>query len=643
MKINKKSVYRLFAALVSVLMLTLLAAPLAFAADPDKPTITIKNAEGLPGMVEGQFSAFQLFKGTAHSEGDAGDNDWGATSWNNYTLADIEWGENLAMDDDVPKLLTALKALDSGWVMDGGESNVFADVTDAESFARVLVDKSNYFLQSFSSFVMTENEDPATKGDAPYLYLTGKPVTSTAYDNGTKDVSVDDYSKITVGSAGYYLIAETDNTEKVKSEYILAVLGNQTINIKADLPDVDKNIVTGDVDKPLVKGDTVGVTDVVTFRLSGTLPKNFMDYLTYEYIFNDTLSEGLTYANRVEVVVTIGADKYLIPPVTDAATATGYFFANTGKDVADSAKPGYGAYHKLTFKFADLMQLTGKKWEGTDWATDETPIPWNTEEASFDSDNVEITVTYTAKVNNKAVIGSAGNPNDVTLTYSNDPNSDSSGITTERKVKVYSFVLDLKKVGNDKDHLNGLSGAKFVLSKEVLQEGGSTKILYATFEDDKSTTEDTTDLILSGWVEDLSKATEFESSAPDGKFPKLNGLDEGTYTLTETKTPDGYNTIDPVEFTITATLTAPSEDQPLDLTGLKASLKEGDNRNDVAFDPSSVPEGKVGATLVNVKAPFLPFTGGIGTVIFYTVGGLMIAGAAIFLVMMTVRSGKKSH
>ena len=82
----------------------------------------------------------------------------------------------------------------------------------------------------------------------------------------------------------------------------------------------------------------------------------------------------------------------------------------------------------------------------------------------------------------------------------------------------------------------------------------------------------------------------------------VRGLDEGTYTLKETKAPDGY---------------------VLDTNGKTVTISITDDTDD---------ENKVDITYTNAYGDELPETGGMGTTLFYIVGGLMVAGAAILLV-----------
>ena len=118
----------------------------------------------------------------------------------------------------------------------------------------------------------------------------------------------------------------------------------------------------------------------------------------------------------------------------------------------------------------------------------------------------------------------------------------------------------------------------------------------------------------------------------------FSGLDDGIYRLKETVTPAGYNTIEDIEFTITAAHDTESVDPKLtalNVTGAKYIDEEGQELVDlgtVTFTPD-LTAGSLTTVVENVGGTQLPETGGIGTTIFHVLGGLLVAGAVIILVM----------
>lgn len=206
----------------------------------------------------------------------------------------------------------------------------------------------------------------------------------------------------------------------------------------------------------------------------------------------------------------------------------------------------------------------------------------------------EIKVIYTAALNADAVIGNPGNPNEVYLEYSNDPlDTTSTHDTPKDKVIVYTYALALNKVDQDDA---ALSGAKFKLKNEAGE--------YALLDADNKVT---------GWDAD---GTERET---DGKLMYFIGLDAGTYTLEETVIPDGYAGDKTTKVTI-----EPTWDNDGNFTGVVGhdDVNDGVTENYVLV-----------VTVTNTEdTVVLDPTGGMGTTLFYAIGGLMSAGAAVMFV-----------
>ncbi len=216
-----------------------------------------------------------------------------------------------------------------------------------------------------------------------------------------------------------------------------------------------------------------------------------------------------------------------------------------------------------------------------------------------------ITVEYESTLNENAVIGSTGNPNTANLEFSNNPNDEQGGETGETPddtVIVFTFKTIINKVDGKNQPL---TGAEFTLEKKIKDdtaEGGFRWGAVAVVKNDA------------------------------GTAFTFSGLDDGDYRLTETVTPAGYNTIDPIEFTITAAHDVLSENPAL--TSLNGNAATGE----ITFT-SSIPDGSLSADVVNQSGATLPETGGIGTTIFYLVGGLLVVGAGILLITRKRMSG----
>ena len=357
-------------------------------------------------------------------------------------------------------------------------------------------------------------------------------------------------------AAGYYLVKDVDGSQAGKSDaytkFIVQVVGDTTAEVKSDVPTVvkkvkDTNDSTGTTSDWQDSADA-DINDDVQYQITGTMPSNIADYTTYKYVFTDTMSKGLTYTAK-NAKITIGN--------TDVTSS--FEEAVTTKDGGTV----------VTWTCNDLKGI---------------------KDITLDT-NTKVVVNYTATLNTDAVIGAAGNPNTVNLTYSNNPNKGGegeTGKTPDDKNIVFTYKTVVNKVDQDN---NSLKGAAFKLEKK--QSDGKYKEV-------KSFT--------------AGEETTFTFS----------GLDDGDYRLTETTTPAGYNTIAPIEFTISA-----EHDTKADiptLTSLSGDVTSGEAK----FTPDNN-AGSLTTDVVNQKGSTLPSTGGIGTTIFYVAGCAMVVLAGVMI------------
>ena len=212
----------------------------------------------------------------------------------------------------------------------------------------------------------------------------------------------------------------------------------------------------------------------------------------------------------------------------------------------------------------------------------------------------KITVEYTATLNDKAVLGSQGNVNKAKLEFSNNPNEEQDGSkkpetgeTPWDNVIVFTYQVVVNKVKANGD---ALSGAEFTLEK-LLKDGTKKRVAVET--------------------------------NTEGTIFTFKGLDDGDYILTETVTPATYNTIEPIKFTVTAdhNIAWSTEARTEILTSLTGNVTSGT----ADFTPDKT-EGSLTTNVVNQSGATLPGTGGIGTTIFYVIGGLLMAAAAVLLI-----------
>ena len=403
-----------------------------------------------------------------------------------------------------------------------------------------------------------ENADAETVTAFAEKMATVLSTSSGSSSTGVADNGAYTYT-ISGVDVGYYLV--TDSTTKTEedavSAYILYVAGDtSSIEFKNETVTIGKKILEGTDE---MKGTSASAGQTVTFELTGTVPDadTLSKYDTYAYTFHDTLSSNLTYVSgSVEVTV----DGVTVSPSCYTIVI----------DPSDGCS--------LHVVFADILTLT------------------NTSGGSINVADADIVVTYNATLDAGAVAGTE-ETNDVFIEYSNNPNGSGTGKTTTDKVYVYTFDLTVDKTDANG---NALSGAAFTLYKADA-DGSITLTINGT--DGQYT----------------QVGSETAAAANGDKYTAaFSDLGAGSYVLVETTTPNGYNTIDPIAFTITATY---NTDGTIDTLTC-------DNKDVTA----TVSTGILSTTVINNGGTALPTTGGIGTTVFYIVGGVIVLGAVVLII-----------
>lgn len=213
----------------------------------------------------------------------------------------------------------------------------------------------------------------------------------------------------------------------------------------------------------------------------------------------------------------------------------------------------------------------------------------------FEAKNGEtIVVEYKATLNKNAVIGSKGNPNKVKLEFSNNPNNGGEGDkgeTPDDTVIVFTYKVVINKVDENN---KALDGAEFTLYKKI-KGAAEDKEIKAVISGDKN------DVFT------------------------FSGLDDGDYVLKETKTPDGYNTANDIEFTIKA-------DHSIESDAPELNSLSGDKVTGNITLKADKTEGSLSTPVQNLKGSVLPSTGGAGRVAIYVIGAILVVGGGIVLV-----------
>lgn len=369
---------------------------------------------------------------------------------------------------------------------------------------------------------------------------------------------------------GYYVVAVPGATlANTSGQYATLVSVDSTnvnANIKGSLPTVDKKVqVNGN------GADTADakIGDTLTFTLTSTIP-DMSAYDTYTFNFKDTLSKGLTYGDITSVTVE-GVDAPLVKDTDYTVTTTPAAAGNTLLTVGMT-------------DFKNKQQTNAGK---------------------------KIIVTYTATLNENAVVGGAGNVNSATIQYSNDPSSTGTGESEPDKVRVftYGFTVDKYTGDNYNDAATRLAGAEFTLTAK-----GDTSAIKFVQVNAGSATEDAVYRVAKAG--ETAGTTTTITTPANGKVV-FQGLKNGEYTLTETKAPAGYN-----KLASAIGVKVNGSNDGTDTTNATVNITYNNDNNDTTYDQTAS-NGVI--PVQNKSGAILPGTGGMGAIAFTVIGVLVIA------------------
>lgn len=399
--------------------------------------------------------------------------------------------------------------------------------------------------------------------------------------------------KISDLKPGYYLIRDEKNPDDQKgtqpdasTAFILKVVGDTTVAPKSDIPTVEKKVLdTNDTAQAVPAADLNAAwedsadydayaNDKVPFKLTATLPADNSAH----HGFVDYKSYKLVFNDTFEAGLSAPSgniadyDIYVgTHKLTEEEKTT------VGASVATSA-------NGFNLTIANVKALTGAN----------APVAGGT-----------VTVIYHLTLDKAtAVIGAKGQANKVNLTFSNNPNVNGggdTGLTPTDTVRVFTYKVDIDKLDNNQ---KPLEGAAFKLEKK--NPDGSFKTV----------------------IENIGNV-----GTDKTKF-EITGIDDGTYRITETTTPRGYNSIKPVTFTVNATHQETADDPQLEtftVTDVKMDTLLGDTTSNAPTFTADKTSGSAATKVVNEKGLVLPKTGDMGTMIFYIAGAGLIAGSIIAL------------
>ena len=441
--------------------------------------------------------------------------------------------------------------------------------------------------------------------------------TATADEEGTASLTV---------SQGVYLLITDNGVEyvhKVSSVNVVPTYNSETgqwelteteMEVKRTPLSIDKEITSyDDVEGEEFDGtsaiDSSGVGDTVSYRIAAAVPGYPESALAHQYYITDTLPCALTLdADSIRVYGAYTADADIED--MDLLTEDTDYLLSTSV-TADDARTTE-TLDSFTVYFSYDANNDGD-------CTDEGECDLYDQIDQYSY----IVVTYDTTMNHTALAATAYE-NDATLTWSNSPYVTGNYTTTSVDTYgddpiVYTYGIELLKTNTAGDVV--LQGAGFRLvdyegnALYFFDLGDGDYELACTDWDNEYTEEhqSTSNSVLSMTV-DGETATNTLVSAADGTIT-ITGLDAGTYTLTETVAPDGYNKIG---YQIEVVITDADLDGAPTLSGLYSNDAESS-------------DGYVHITVTDTQGFELPQTGGIGTVVFTVTGlGLMVAAVCVY-------------
>lgn len=604
-----KTAKRLLTAALAVLFTFMCALP-AMADDmvnQETYTLTIDNPEA--GHT---YEAYQIFAGTFSTGTVKNEKNENVTE--SY-LSDIDWGTGvITAGDDYTAMIEALKNA-TPTLYDNGET-LLAGVNDATKVAMALSKLEN-MAQEVDKF----NE------------IVGAHLTSTcAKATESQDKKTQVFEGLT---AGYYLVKDVDNSLKDQqnqsyTKYLVKLVYTTTISVKSQAMNLHKFIVE---DGKEVKANNAAMGETVSYRLESATSKMDGYEKPYTYVIHDELDEGLTF--NKDVVVKIGKNADLDKNEVYAAENVKVEYSTAANDKYSETMPEVPKNGKLYIRITVNNLVENSK------------------------QDMNVLVTYSATVNNKAVIGTNPNTNTAYLEYSNNPNQSQDNnipTSTTPAEHVYTYVagFEISKI-SPADKL--LPGAQFMIEGTGDTTITKLNVIGYSFKEDadgeyynvnNSYTTATQDnyggkkyVAEYGTIEKDGPQVVGMTSDKDEKDGdktvgtlRFNGLKEGTYTITEVLAPTGYKKLDK-PITVKIEWTAPN---------LKNDKTECEWKYTVSSEENVVTSTETDNShykIVNQHGLTLPFTGGEGANLLAGLGLALMAAAVAAILYIKRRQNRE--
>lgn len=404
---------------------------------------------------------------------------------------------------------------------------------------------------------------------------------------------------------GYYLFVSDSLTDSNKpstgTSPIFAIVGGDPVVVteKTSIPRVDKKILDDTAGKDAADAEEsywknsgdAWIGQEIDYRLTGSVADNIASYGTYYYEFQDTLSKGLIVI-KGENNAPEGLHVYIVDGKTKAKTEVKSGFSANVAAAQDTVKNS----ELLTVKFDDLKAVKGE----------------NGAAITVDKDST-VVVTYKAQLTSDAEYTTTGNTNEVKLVYSNNPVTNDKGTSKSDKVTDYVFGLDVTKTDPNNANAKLVAGFKVKMITE-----GSNKKVEKWLKQDGS------------FSDNVNDAYTFATEGAGNKV-SIPGLVAGTYLISESKTPAGYNTIADFEITVTPEFNT-------DGTLKKLSVTPGSDMVTATIEDNA-PTTMIPLTIKNKKGSGLPLTGLNGVTFTWIAGGAVLCIGVAHL----IRSRKQAE
>lgn len=611
------------------------------------------------------FKAYQIFTGTieqgdAPAAGTFTDGTSGTSVYPDRTLFNAQWGSALTGSTDagsktlresfVKGLVDKFKgnkAFDALVSRDGEGNNVYStDAADVAEAIGTIGDKTGVTDLSslIAGFIADNNIVPNKTADRT---------------SGAEQVALEELPD------GYYFIEDTVASGVTQpyavSKYILQLLSDVTLKSKTEVPSSNKKV--DDKNDSSTSEDAVtwqdsadyDVGDTIPYKLTAFIPVNVFDtYDWYNLAFYDDMCDALDFNSDAKVTAyqiagTIPENGRITK--ADRITGTALYLEDVSIDAEtknDDSAIGDSSYtngNKYRFDLGNMLDYNG------DYYLDLDSHPLNATAAY-----VVVEVAYTATLNDNAKINAAGNPNKSHIEFSNNPNDNSAkGTTPDDVVTVFTFKAVINKVDGNNQPLNTayFRFDKLLASYEVTEDDvankvyivdGTKKYLLDKPASGKAYTKTSKGAIIQ--VEEAKKDSDGNTAVTQTAFAAnvllenvyvtipldhtastnvftTHKIDAGTYQITETVTPVGYNPIEPFALELQAT-----HDETADEPKLTAVSAQGWTLNDnLETDTYTVTKN-----VINRSGNVLPSTGGVGTTLFYVFGSMLVIAAAVYFV-----------